>query len=69
MTFAEGDVVRLHGEHGKRYVVKRIKLNGEVDVAGEHGLRTVTADRVIPVRDAPPTLLSAAAPARRRGTR
>lgn len=67
--YAEGDVVRLTGESGKRYVVKRIKLNGEVDVAGERGLRTVTSDRVILVHEARPPVLSAPAPTRRAGTR
>lgn len=45
--YAEGDVVRLTGEHGKRYVVKRIKFNGEVDIMGERGMRTVTSDRIV----------------------
>lgn len=68
MTYAEGDVCRLTGELGKRYVIERIKLNGEVDVRGERGLRTVLSERIIPTNDARPVLTSAP-PAPRRGKR
>lgn len=52
--YAEGDQVRVGSEPG---IVKRIRLDGSVDIWTNYGLRTVDSNLIRPARkgDHPPT--------------